>query len=75
MNSRGGRRGLQDEARALSQRTDEELQRLGRERQKRGRDIEGRVFCVPLSYGGTSGHRGKMAMFYVSDGTGVFFKS
>ncbi len=37
--NRGGggmRRGLQDEARALSQKTDEELQRLERESQKGG---------------------------------------
>lgn len=35
--------GLQDEARALSRKTDEELQRLEGERQK---DIEGRPFGV-----------------------------
>lgn len=40
------RRGLRDEARAPSQKTDEELQRLERERQKRGMHMGGGPFSV-----------------------------
>lgn len=66
--NRGGggmRWGLQDVARALSQRTDEELQKLNGETLKWGEKCKENILCDCYS---TAGDRGQTSRQYMSDG-------